>query len=47
MRIVMDTAEIIYERTRNLPEPLAREVPDFVNFITLNPIRLCRRQIKI
>ncbi|MBZ0093910.1 MAG: DUF2281 domain-containing protein [Sulfuricella sp.] len=31
----MNTAEIIYERAKNLPEPLAREVLDFVNFITL------------
>lgn len=31
----MNTAEIIYERTKNLPEPLAREVLNFVDFITL------------
>ncbi len=31
----MNIAEIIYERTKNLPEPLAREVLNFVDFITL------------
>lgn len=31
----MNTGEIIYDRPKNLPEPLAREVLDFVNFITL------------
>lgn len=35
----MNTAEIIYERTKNLPEPLAREVLDFVNFIALKSER--------
>jgi len=35
----MNTAEIIYERIKNLPEPLAREVLDFVNFIILKKER--------
>lgn len=31
----MNTAEIIYERVKNLSEPLAQEVLNFINFITL------------
>lgn len=30
----MSVAEMIYERVKALPEPLAREVLDFVGFLT-------------
>lgn len=30
----MTSAEIVYERVKDLPEPLVREVLDFVGFLT-------------
>ncbi len=37
----MDTAKIIYEQVRALPEPAAREILDFVKFVrgkTISPL---------
>lgn len=31
----MNTAEMIYEQVKTLPEPLAREVLDFVGYLTM------------
>ena len=31
----MSTAELVYERVKALPEPLAREVLDFVGYLAM------------
>lgn len=41
----MSIADLIYEKTRNLPDDLAREVLDFVGFLTERRERSSERNL--
>ncbi len=41
----MSLADLIYEKTRNLPDDLAREVLDFVGFLTERRERASERNL--